>query len=197
MRIIQKKISDLIPYENNPRKNERAIDKVAASIKEFGFKVPIIIDQDNVIVAGHTRLKAAELLGLDKIPCIVADDLSDEQLKAFRLADNKTGEFAEWDFELLAEELQDITDIDMSEFGFEVEDIPEDTEVAEDFDDIDVEKLEKHYGVPYQGNKSRIADIIIKLLPEGKRLVDHFGGGVLSRIVRCSPASGRSFYTTI
>ncbi len=197
MRIIQKKISDLIPYLNNPRKNERAIDKVAASIKEFGFKVPIIIDRDNVIVAGHTRLKAAELLGLDKIPCIVADDLSDEQLKAFRLADNKTGEFAEWDFELLAEELQDITDIDMSEFGFEVEDIPEDTEVAEDFDDIDVEKLEKHYGVPYQGNKSRIADIIINLLPEGKRLVDLFGGGVLSRIVRCSPASGRSFYTTI
>ena len=197
MRIIQKKISDLIPYENNPRKNERAIDKVAASIKEFGFKVPIIIDRDNVIVAGHTRLKAAELLGLDKIPCIVADDLSDEQLKAFRLADNKTGEFAEWDFELLAEELQDITDIDMSEFGFEVEDIPEDTEVAEDFDDIDVEKLEKHYGVPYQGNKSRIADIIINLLPEGKRLVDLFGGGVLSRIAQCSPASGRSFYTTI
>lgn len=197
MRIIQKKISDLIPYENNPRKNERAIDKVASSIKEFGFKVPIIIDRDNVIVAGHTRLKAAELLGLDKIPCIVADDLSDEQLKAFRLADNKTGEFAEWDFELLAEELQDITDIDMSEFGFEVEDIPEDTEVAEDFDDIDVEKLEKHYGVPYQGNKSRIADIIINLLPEGKRLVDLFGGGVLSRIVQCSPASGRSFYTTI
>lgn len=197
MRIIQKKISDLIPYEKNPRKNEQAIDKVAASIKEFGFKVPIIIDQNNVIVAGHTRLKAAELLGLSKVPCVVADDLSGEQLKAFRLADNKTGEFAEWDFELLAEELQDITDIDMSEFGFDVEDLPEDTELAEDFEDIDVEKLEKHYGVPYQGNKSRIADIIISLLPAGKRLVDLFGGGVLSRIVQCSPASGRSSCTTI
>ena len=119
-KIIQKKRTDLIPYEKNPRKNEKAIDKVAASIREFGFKVPIIIDKDGVVAAGHTRLLAAEQLGLEEVPCIIADDLTDEQIKAFRLADNKTAEFSEWDFELLTEELQDITDIDYSEFGFDL-----------------------------------------------------------------------------
>lgn len=175
MEIIQKSIDELTPYEKNPRKNERAIEKVAASIREFGFKVPVVIDRDGVVAAGHTRLKAARLLGLDTIPCIIADDLTEEQIKAFRLADNKTAELADWDFELLDEELADITDIDMSEFGFDLEDVSEDEDVTDEFEDI--EKLESHYGVPYQGNKSRIADIIISLLPEGQRLVDLFGGG--------------------
>ena len=94
---------------------------MAASIREFGFKVPIIIDSAGVVVAGHTRLKAAEQLGLENVPCIIADDLTDEQIKAFRLADNKTAEFADWDFEILAEELADINDIDMSEFGFDID----------------------------------------------------------------------------
>lgn len=193
MTIIQKKTADLIPYEKNPRKNSEAVEKVAASIREFGFKVPIVIDKNNIIVAGHTRLKAAEAAGMDEVPCIVADDLTDEQIKAFRLADNKTAELASWDFELLAGELQDITDIDMSEFGFDIEDIADDD--AEDIDDEfeDIEKLETHYGVPYQGNKTRIADIIISILPTGKRLVDLFGGVEQSHIVPCFPASGRSF----
>lgn len=119
-KIIQKKRTDLIPYEKNPRKNEKAIDKVAASIREFGFKVPIIIDKDGVVAAGHTRLLAAEQLGLEEVPCIIADDLTDEQIKAFRLADNKTAEFSEWDFNLIDEELADIADIDMSQFGFDI-----------------------------------------------------------------------------
>lgn len=96
MEIINKKLDELIPYEKNPRKNDEAIQYVANSIKEFGFKVPIIIDKNNVIVAGHTRYKASKELGLKEVPCIIADDLNDEQIKAFRLADNKVSEMAEW-----------------------------------------------------------------------------------------------------
>lgn len=118
MEIIYKKIDELIPYENNPRFNDDAVEYVANSIKEFGFKVPIVIDKNNKIVAGHTRYKASIELGLEEVPCIIADDLNEEQIKAFRLADNKVSEKAEWDFELLEEELSDL-DIDMSEFGFE------------------------------------------------------------------------------
>lgn len=132
MEIIYKKLSELHPYKNNPRKNDSAVDAVAASIKEFGFKVPVVIDKDGMIVAGHTRYKAAKKLKINEIPCIVADDLTDEQIKAFRLADNKVGELAEWDFDLLSDELDGILDIDMSEFGFDL-DIPgEEREVVED-----------------------------------------------------------------
>ena len=119
MDIISKKIDELTPYKHNPRHNDGAIDAVAASIKNFGFKVPIVIDKDGVIVAGHTRLAAAKKLGLEEVPVIVADDLTEEQIKAFRLADNKTAELAEWDPELLEIELQDIESIDMTEFGFD------------------------------------------------------------------------------
>ena len=118
MELTYKKIEELIPYENNPRKNDNAVDAVAASIKKFGFKVPVILDADNVIVCGHTRYRAAQKIGIKEIPCIMADDLSDEQIRAFRLADNKTAELAEWDFSLLDFELENI-DMDMSEFGFE------------------------------------------------------------------------------
>lgn len=118
MKIIDVEITSLQEYENNPRKNDKAIEKVAASIREFGFKVPLVIDSNNVIVCGHTRLQAAKRLNLDVVPCVVADDLTDEQIKAFRLADNKTAEFAEWDFEKLDEELAAL-DFDMSLFGFE------------------------------------------------------------------------------
>lgn len=119
LKIIYKDVEDLIPYVNNPRHNDEAVDAVASSIKNFGFKVPIVIDGGSEIVTGHTRLKAAKKLGLDKVPCIIADDLSEDQVKAFRLADNKVGEIAEWDFELLDQELSDILDIDMVDFGFD------------------------------------------------------------------------------
>lgn len=116
MEVVMMPLEELIPYENNPRKNDEAVQKVAESIKEFGFKVPIIVDKDNVIVAGHTRLKAARELGLETVPVIKADDLTEEQVRAFRLADNKTAEFAEWDLEKLREELNGI-EMDLSEFG--------------------------------------------------------------------------------
>lgn len=131
MEIIYKPVSDLIPYENNPRKNDQAVDYVANSIKEFGFKVPIVIGSDNVIVTGHTRLKAAIKLGLTEVPVIVADDLTEEQINAFRLADNKVAEMADWDFERLDLELESI-DFDMEQFGFEFE---EELEMPTDLDD--------------------------------------------------------------
>lgn len=122
MQIIEKYTNELIPYSNNPRNNDEAVDAVAKSIKEFGFKVPIIIDKNNVIVAGHTRLKAAGKLKMEKVPCILADDLTEEQIKAFRLADNKVGELATWDMERLEAELDELDDMDldfeMSDFGF-------------------------------------------------------------------------------
>jgi ParB-like chromosome segregation protein Spo0J len=118
MEIVYKKVNDLIPYENNPRINDEAVEYVKNSIKEFGFKVPIVIDKNNVIVAGHTRLKASLELGYKEVPCIIADDLSEEQVKAFRLADNKISEKSQWDFSKLDEELDSILDIDMSMFDF-------------------------------------------------------------------------------
>lgn len=121
IKIIYKSIDDLVPYENNPRINDNAVEFVASSIKEFGFKNPIIIDGENVIVAGHTRLKAAQKLKIQNVPCVVVDDLTQEQVNAFRLADNKTAELAEWDLELLNSELELIDGIDMAEFGFEDE----------------------------------------------------------------------------
>lgn len=111
-------IGSLKPYKGNPRKNERAVEPVANSIREFGFKQPIVVGKDNTVIAGHTRLLAAKELGLKEVPVIVADDLTPEQAKAYRLADNKTGELAGWDFEQLDIELGDIADIDMGQFGF-------------------------------------------------------------------------------
>lgn len=129
MNVIEMPVDDLVPYENNPRKNDDAVDKVALSISAFGFKVPIVIDKNNVIVTGHTRLKAAKKLGIKTVPCIKADDLTEEQIKAFRLADNKVAEFSEWDEEKLMQELEALGDIDMSLYGFE---FPEDSDEEED-----------------------------------------------------------------
>lgn len=118
MNIIDVELDKLKPYENNPRFNDEGVEKVANSIKEFGFKNPIILDKDNVIVCRHTRWKAAQKLGLKYVPCIIADDLTPEQVKAFRLVDNKTAEFSDWDMDALNQELANILDFDMSLFGF-------------------------------------------------------------------------------
>jgi len=114
-------VATLKPYAQNPRYNEAAIDVVARSIKEFGFKVPIVIDAEGVIVTGHTRFKAAQALGLQQVPVIVANDLTPEQVKAFRLIDNKTGELAQWNSELLMSELNELEtlQIDMNSWGFD------------------------------------------------------------------------------
>ena len=126
-------INSIKPYKKNPRKNEEAIPYVMESIKQFGFKNPVILDKDNVIVAGHTRIESAKRLGITEIPCIYADDLTDEQIRAFRLADNKVGEIAEWDIDLLDTELDDILNIDMSDFGFDLDlEDEEEQEIIED-----------------------------------------------------------------
>lgn len=158
MQIVMKSVDEVIPYINNPRQNDDAVDAVASSIKNFGFKVPIVVDGENEIVNGHTRLKAAKKLGLDEVPVIVADDLTPEQIKAFRLADNKVGEIAEWDEDLLAIELEELEnlDFDMLEFWFEELDFDEENEIIEDeFDEElpdepkaklgDIYKLGRHH----------------------------------------------------
>ena len=114
--IISKRCADLIPYENNPRVNNKAVNAVANSIKEFGMKNPIIIDRNNVVVAGHTRLSALQKLGIDEAPCVVAEDLTEEQIKAFRIADNSTAQLAEWDYDKLMSELETVG-LDMTGFG--------------------------------------------------------------------------------
>jgi site-specific DNA-methyltransferase (adenine-specific) len=126
------KIDDIVPYENNPRHNADAIEPVKESIRQFGFKVPMILDKENVIVAGHTRYEAAKALGMTEVPVIYADDLSEEQVRKFRLVDNKTAEFAEWDFAKLEEELAEL-DFGDFDFGFDIDfDEAEETEIVED-----------------------------------------------------------------
>ena len=164
MQIVEKNINDIKPYEKNPRKNDSAVDAVTNSIGEFGFKVPVVIDKDNVIVCGHTRYKAAKKLGLDTVPCVVADDLTDEQIKAYRLADNKASELAEWDIDLLGEELDDIFDIDMSDFGFNLTE-EEDTQTErEDLSD----KVGETYEVIIEcDSEEQQAEIYERLRQEG------------------------------
>ena len=149
IKVTQKSIADLIPYSRNPRRNDEAVPMVMNSINEFGFKVPIVIDKNNIIVCGHTRFKAALKLGLETVPCIVADDLSDEQIKAFRLADNKVSEKSEWDFEILSGELDDIINIDMDSFGFESIEFEE----YEDYEDYEHE-------VNQQETQRRVENIV-------------------------------------
>lgn len=134
MEIIEKRLDELKPYKNNPRKNDNAVPYVAESIKAFGFKVPIVIDKDGVIVCGHTRAKAAKKLNLESVPCVVADDLTEEQIKAFRIADNAAGSVSSWDFPLLDLELAEL-DFDMSQFGLDIlgeEESPKEAQSNED-----------------------------------------------------------------
>lgn len=118
MKIESRRIDCIREYENNPRLNDGAVEYVKNSIEEFGFRVPVVIDKDGVIVCGHTRVKAARLLNLETVPCVVADDLTEEQVRAFRLADNRVASFAVWDEAKLKEEISRILSIDLSDFGF-------------------------------------------------------------------------------
>ena len=171
IQVIYKDVDELIPYINNPRLNDNAVDAVASSIKNFGFKNPIVIDSDNEIINGHTRLKAAKKLGLDTVPVIIADDLTEAQKKAFRLADNKVSEIAEWDIDMLELELNELSDldidIDMEEFGFEViENIKsEEADELKDLYESDLGPYDKaHYLITILNkDKNKIESIIEKL----------------------------------
>lgn len=177
MNITQMKIKDIKPYERNAKKHdETQIKNVMESIKQFGIAQPLVVDKDGVLIIGHCRLIACKRLKMKEVPVVRMDDLTQEQVDKLRLLDNKLNE-SEWDIDILAE---DVPSLDWEGFDIDWE-LPEtDFDVDEDeteqiFEDI--EKQEVHYGVPYQGNKSRIADRIIDVLPEGERLVDLFGGG--------------------
>lgn len=139
MNIVEMSVNDIKMYENNPRRNDVSVDAVADSIKQFGFKVPIVIDKDNKIVTGHTRYKACLKLGIEKIPCVVADDLTDEQVRAFRLVDNKTSELSSWDWDKLEQELEGIENIDMSVFDFVINE----ADIDGLFDDIEKPEQDK------------------------------------------------------
>lgn len=158
MKVINVQINSIKPYENNPRNNDQGVDAVAKSIKEFNWQQPIVVDKDNVIIVGHTRYKAAKKLGMDKVPVVVADNLTDEQVKAYRLADNKTGELTDWDDDLLNDELSDILDIDMGNFGFDLDlDNDEDEEAQEDdFDEEPPENPKSKLGQIYQLGRHRL-----------------------------------------
>ena len=129
MKIEQVKISKIKPYEKNPRQNDNAVEIVARSIKEFGFKVPVILDKKGEIVAGHTRVKAAKKMGMEEVPAIYAKDLNEKQIKAFRIMDNKTNEYSTWDEELLVEEFKFLkkAGFDLELTGFTKEEV--DTEL--------------------------------------------------------------------
>ena len=158
MKIINIPADQLIPYENNPRNNSSAVDAVANSILEFGFLVPVVIDHNNVIAAGHTRLLAAKKLRLREIPCVRADDLTEEQIRAFRLADNKTAELASWDFVKLDLEMSEIHSLDMADFGFPTDDDEqEDPEISEgDYDGSTPENARAKIGDLYQLGDHRL-----------------------------------------
>lgn len=177
-------INEIKPYENNPRNNDNAVEAVANSIKEFGWQQPIVVDKDMVIIVGHTRYYAAKKLGYDTAPVVVASNLSDEQVRAYRLADNKTGELAEWNFKLLDTELQDILDIDMSDFGFEL-DISEDEEVKEDdFDEEVPEEPKSKLGQIYQLGRHRLMCGDSTNYESVKKLL---GGGVQADLLLTDP----------
>ena len=152
-RIIYMDVADLKAYEKNPRKNGPAVEKVAASIREFGFKVPVVIDRDRTIICGHTRVMAARKLKIWRVPCIVADDLTEDQVRAYRLADNKVAEFAEWDVDLLEGEL-DAIGIDMTQFGFELFSRKE--VVEDDFDPEPPEEPKSRPGQVYRLGRHRL-----------------------------------------
>ena len=209
VQVIQMKLTDLIPYENNPRINDDAIDVVANSIKEFGFKNPIIIDKDNVIVCGHTRRLAAIKLGLTEVPCIRADDLTEDQIKAFRVADNKTSELSTWDLDKLKIELGDI-ELNMADFGFEdlldqMKELPEDDEFDADTE-LEKEAFVKKGDIWHLGrHKLMCGDSTtsdVQVLMEGKYAdlcvtdapynVDYEGGNGMK--IQNDNMSGEEFY---
>lgn len=164
MQIYDKPLGWLTPYENNPRNNDEAVEPVANSISEFGFKVPIVATSDGEIINGHTRWKAAKKLKLKTVPVIIADDLTEEQVRAFRLADNKVAEIAQWDIELLLSEIESVDNLDMTLFGFtdsdytldDFEDEELDTEDAEEINEQDTQTSAVEYGDIYQLGRHRL-----------------------------------------
>lgn len=211
MNIVYKRVDEIIPYEKNPRINDAAVDAVAQSIKEFGFRVPIVLDKNNVIITGHTRLRSAKSIGLTEVPCIIAENLTPEQVQAYRIADNKTGEIAEWNYDLLPIELRDLQekDFDLSLLGFDTDVLDrllngssEENVVAEGETDADAvpdvpEEPVSQRGVIYQLGKHRLmcgdstrAEDVARLMSGGESGSRFHRSAVWSQLSR-SEQSGR------
>lgn len=188
-------IGDVRPYEDNPRRNDSAVQAVANSLREFGWKQPIVVDADGTIVAGHTRYKAAQALGMTEVPVVVASDLTPEQCAAYRLADNRVGELATWDSELLAQELDGLADFDMERFGFDDSDF----QMPEAFDEPmpldEVREVEPDDSAPDRvkaGELWRMGDHVLlcgdATNPEDvKRLIEAMGGGSADMLLTDPP----------
>ena len=177
MQVQSMKIDEVKPYPNNPRNNDDGVEAVANSIKDFGWQQPIVVDKNNVIIVGHTRYLAAKKLGLKEVPVKVATGLTPEQVKAYRLADNKTGELTDWDMGLLDDELADIADIDMSDFGFDLDLGDDEAEVQEDdFDEEVPEEPKSKLGQIYQLGRHRLMCGDSTKTEDVKKLV---GGGTM------------------
>ena len=186
MNIIQLPLGEIHPYKNNPRKNDGAVDAVAESIKQYGFLVPLVISADHEIITGHTRFKAAKKLGLNSVPCVIADELTEEQIKAFRLVDNKVGELAEWDVDLLPLELADIAQ-DLSPFGFET---ISDADFSENFTLDDGEKKPfQQISITVHDEQAKLILAAIKYVYDQKAVTETFtnenhNGNGLYEVVR-------------
>lgn len=177
-------IEDVKPYENNPRNNDEAVKYVANSIREFGFQQPLVVDSEGVLIVGHTRLKAAKELGLQSVPVVVASDLTDEQVRAYRLADNKTGEKAFWDFGKLDLELGEVDwiDMNMEDFGFST------LSFIDSHVDDEETKLERYDEYEQEADELRNFNIVIscKNDEEKTRIVEILG---------LEPSNVRRLYT--
>ena len=179
-------LKDIHPYARNPRKNAEAVKGVAASIREFGFLVPLVIDHNHEIVAGHTRYMAAQSLGIKEVPCVIADELTEDQIRAFRLADNKVGEMAQWDMDLLPLELQGIV-MPMTDFGFLA---ISDEDFSDNFTlDAGEKKPFQQISITVHDEQARLMLAAIKYVYDQKAVMETFGnenhnGNGLYEVVR-------------
>ena len=169
------RLDELKPYEKNPRRNDRAVDAVVKSIEQFGFKIPIVIDADKVIIAGHTRYKAAKKLRLESIPCVVAEDLTPEQVKAFRLVDNKTAELATWDFEKLGEELNSLASELVEGFSFTTPTQDESNEIAVEIQSTTTKQNSDYESVTFMFTREQLKIVEDALAAVNDEIQETFG----------------------
>lgn len=191
--VVYQDISQIHPYENNPRNNEAAIEPVAQSIKRFGFRVPILIDGKGTIIAGHTRYEAAKRLGMDKVPCIRVDDLTDEQIRAYRIADNKVAEASSWNDDVLRAEMDALKalDVDLTDTGFsevELDGLLREVEDA-DFEEFFTEPVQQQ---PKAADAEQSAETQQSTQPESSQLAVPRQSG--SKLIQC-PHCGEWFET--
>lgn len=201
LEIVMKKVSDITPYENNPRKNEATALKLKRAIEAFGFKNPIILDENDVIVSGHARLKAAQMLGMEEVPCTYANGLTEDEIKGFRIADNKTAELAGWDYDKLVTEMTELSDIgfDLDYSGFnEAEqiyysgtDATPDKQDREEFKDYEADaeaSVIKSYNVAIVCESREDREYLANLFHETKRLKRFYLGAELRAMAQAATA---------